>query len=359
MYARLVSFFAKKQISGQMEYISPVYARIVLRHILEQGIPAERLLEGTSLTRHLLETGGDIAMEDFATVLSNGQTLSGNNRLGLMIGRHNNLMTLGAIGVAAAFAPDLREGLRVLENYTRLHITYTQMKLLSGLGGISVQFRFLKQTGDVNRFHMESAMLLVQQYVEMVIGRQVRNAEYRFAMPRPDYASEYARWLHSPVSFDWPEASVELPAALLDLPSPYYNADIWSETTLDLARRIKALEGREQHPYTQYVNALIRASDPPLPDLATVAERLHMSERTLNRRLQGEGTSFRRIRGELLASWARRYLRETDDSVESIAVTLGYQDAANFHRAFRKTEGCSPGEFRSRRRNVPADYSSG
>jgi hypothetical protein len=118
MYARLVSFFAKKQNSGQMEYISPVYARIVLRHILEQGIPAERLLEGTSLTRHLLETGGDIAMEDFATVLSNGQTLSGNDRLGLMIGRHNNLMTLGAIGVAAAFAPDLREGFRVLENYT-------------------------------------------------------------------------------------------------------------------------------------------------------------------------------------------------------------------------------------------------
>jgi transcriptional regulator GlxA family with amidase domain len=38
----------------------------------------------------------------------------------------------------------------------------------------------------------------------------------------------------------------------------------------------------------------------------------------------------------------------TRDSVESIAVSLGYQDAANFRRAFRNREGCSPREFRER-----------
>jgi AraC-like DNA-binding protein len=334
-----------------MENISPVYARFVLRDIVQRGIDPHRLFEGTSLTRADLETGGDIAMEDFVRVLQNGRVLSGNQRLGLeVIGRNSNIITLGSVGVAAAISPTLREGLRILENYSRLHITYVRTVLSSQLGGISVGFEFLGQTGDVKRFHMESAMMLVQHYVETVTGRPLKTAEFRFAIPRPDYADDYSKWLHSPVSFDWPQAGVELPGELLDLPSPYYDAQMWHETTLDLSRRIKALEGREKQPYTQYVEALMRASEPPLPDLAAVAEQLHMSERTLNRRLQGEGTSFRGIRANVLAGWARRHLLETEDSVEAIAAALGYQDAANFRRAFRKVEGCSPGEFRSRAR---------
>ena len=75
---------------------------------------------------------------------------------------------------------------------------------------------------------------------------------------------------------------------------------------------------------------------------------MHVSERTLNRRLRGEGTSFRDIRSSELRSWARRYLKNTDLNVESIAAELGYQDAANFRRAFKTWENCSPAQFRAR-----------
>jgi AraC-like DNA-binding protein len=73
-----------------------------------------------------------------------------------------------------------------------------------------------------------------------------------------------------------------------------------------------------------------------------------VSERTLNRRLRGEGSSFREIKSALLQNWARQYLAETGHTVEAIAALLGYQDTANFRRAFRLWEGCSPGEFRRR-----------
>jgi AraC-like DNA-binding protein len=58
--------------------------------------------------------------------------------------------------------------------------------------------------------------------------------------------------------------------------------------------------------------------------------------------------SFRDIRSSELRGWARRYLKNTDLNVESIAAVLGYKDAANFRRAFRGWENCSPVQFRVR-----------
>jgi len=329
-----------------MENISPVYARFVLREILRLGLSDQQLLAGTSLSRHELETGGDIAVEDFLAILENGRKLSGNEQLGLVIGRHTHIIALGPIGAAAAIAPTVREGLQVMENYTRLHIGYMRLELSSNLRGLSLRFRFLQDTGVAERFHTETALMLTQHYVETLVGQRVVNARYCMVLPAPEYASEYPRWLHSPVSFDDEYNAVELPVEWLDLPSPYYNAAMWHEATLKLAQRMRLLEGEEKCPYTQFVDALLRSSEPPLPDLAVAANRLHMSERTLNRRLQQEGTSFRQIRGDILGSWARQLLMETGTSVEAIAAQLGYQDAANFRRAFRKSEGCSPNEFR-------------
>ena len=331
-----------------MESISPVYARFVLREVLARGIPAERLLANTTLQCEELETGGDISVENFLAILQEGRRLTGNEQLGLVIGRHTNIMALGYIGAAAAIAPNVREGLRVIENYTRLHIGYMRPSLSSDLRGLQLSFHFSENTGATERFHAETAVMLIQHYVETLTGRVLDNAWDPFSMPAPEYVGEYARWLHSPTRFNSACSGAELPFECLDEPSPYYNAEMWDQATLTLARKIRELEGLEKRPYSQYVDALLRSNEPPLPDLGDVAAKLHMSERTLNRRLQSEGTSFRHIRGELLAGWARQHLSQTDHSVEAIAAVLGYQDAANFRRAFRNSEGCSPSEFRRR-----------
>ena len=114
-----------------MENISPVYARIVLRELAAQGIDPTLVLAGTTLDREQLESGGDIPIEDFVTILENGGRLRGDGRLGLMIGSHSNLLNLGPVAAAVAFAPTVREGLQALENYSRLHASYIRISLLS------------------------------------------------------------------------------------------------------------------------------------------------------------------------------------------------------------------------------------
>jgi AraC-like DNA-binding protein len=77
-----------------------------------------------------------------------------------------------------------------------------------------------------------------------------------------------------------------------------------------------------------------------------VARHLEMTARTLRRKLEEEKTSYRELVDELKMQVAIKYLRDTDLTVEDIAFSLGFSDAANFRHAFRRWTGCAPNEFR-------------
>lgn len=78
-----------------------------------------------------------------------------------------------------------------------------------------------------------------------------------------------------------------------------------------------------------------------------LAATLGMSERELRRKLHAEGTSYRQIHDDVRAQVAMKYLRDTTLPVESIAVTIGFDDAANFRRAFRRWTGTTPNGYRA------------
>ena len=81
-------------------------------------------------------------------------------------------------------------------------------------------------------------------------------------------------------------------------------------------------------------------------DEKSVSRLLAVSPRTLQRALKAEGASFRGIRSSFLVGRAKRRLTETDDRIDRIAKDLGYSDPRAFRRAFRRSTGLSPNEFR-------------
>jgi AraC-like DNA-binding protein len=84
--------------------------------------------------------------------------------------------------------------------------------------------------------------------------------------------------------------------------------------------------------------------------LAAVADKLHMSERSLQRRLADEGLKFDALLDELRRELAVRYLQDRKVAIAEVAYLLGYSEPSAFHRAFKRWTGKTPSELRQ----VPA-----
>ena len=81
-----------------------------------------------------------------------------------------------------------------------------------------------------------------------------------------------------------------------------------------------------------------------------VAKALSLSPRTLGRRLEEEGTTFKDVREDLRRRLALQYVGGQDLGLSEIAFLLGFSDAAAFHRAFKRWTGQTPLEYRRSKR---------
>jgi AraC-like DNA-binding protein len=86
------------------------------------------------------------------------------------------------------------------------------------------------------------------------------------------------------------------------------------------------------------------------PNIEDIADALHISSRTLQRRLQDEGSSFQRVLEEARHQLARHYLNNSVLELNEAAYLLGYNDANSFVRAFRTWEGIPPARWREEQR---------
>src|SRR5258707_14061796 len=94
------------------------------------------------------------------------------------------------------------------------------------------------------------------------------------------------------------------------------------------------------------IRALLLRNITNPPTLAAIAKLLEVSDRSLRRQLREHGISFRSLLDELRMQLALKYLRTTRLANEDIALALGFSDATNFRRAFRRWTKKSPSEIR-------------
>jgi AraC-like DNA-binding protein len=148
------------------------------------------------------------------------------------------------------------------------------------------------------------------------------------------------------VEWDRPDCRVVLPARGLEAPPQFANPVVAEQ----VERLVAGLVGTAGDGFRAQVADATRALlvGGCRADAETVAARLHVSHRTLQRPLEAEGTSFRAVRDEAMWPVVDTMLANPALTVEAVALSVGFSDVAAFSKAFKRRAGCAPSGWRRR-----------
>ena len=199
-------------------------------------------------------------------------------------------------------------------------------------------------------FAFEWLLRLVHGLSCWLVARSLPLGSVAFPYPRPAHAEDYALIYTANSSFEpagvGAALEAHLQANLLDLPIRRDQSAL--EAFLQNgAENLTMLYRRDRETVRQVRDALA-ARLQQSPSLEDVAAHLHLSPRTLHRRLEQEGSSFRAIKDALRRDIALSRLERENVSIGRLAHELGYDDSSAFFRAFRKWTGVAPRVYRGR-----------
>ncbi len=237
--------------------------------------------------------------------------------------------------------------LRRAERYMRVVNRYTEFVLEDGDG----QARMTCPHPEPSPYGQRDQVVFTLLGHWIAWGRQLTRAPiavdeacFRWAGPRDPAPFEH--FFEGPVRFGCAQDVLVLRPETLALPLV--------ESTPELGVQFEAYAAalvRQMTPETGFVERVRQGiAEGLLAGLATeaaVAGRLAMTVRTMHRRLDEAGTSFRKIRDELLRERAEGLLRERRVPISEVSFLLGYGEPSNFHRAFRRWTGLTPAAWRA------------
>ncbi len=170
----------------------------------------------------------------------------------------------------------------------------------------------------------------------------LQNAQFPFAAP--PYHSAYSVLFSGPTHFAAGSATLQFDARYL--PLPLQRDETALRQMLERALPLTVLQYRRDRLLVQRVRQVLNA-DPGAPHSAgALAERLHLSQRTLHRQLKDEGASLQALKDEVRRERAVDLLHRTDRPIKQVAHEAGFTNDKSFIRAFRGWTGQSPAEFR-------------
>jgi len=182
---------------------------------------------------------------------------------------------------------------------------------------------------------------------EVMAGTEIELTEVRFAHPRGASRDEYERLFQSRVVFDARFNELIFPAWNLELPTAKADPVLQAALTENVKQLLAQLSDQPSLT-TQIREHLMTQLQRGNPGIDAVATQFHMSERTLRRRLQEEGATFKQIVDDLRRELAIKYVQEKRLSTGEISFLLGFSEPSAFQRAFKRWTKFTPAEYRGR-----------
>lgn len=335
--------------------VSAAYPLFILAIGAERGLAEDSLLAYSGLSRALL-TAPDarVTIVQYGQIVANLMRHSHDPALGIELGMRSNLTKIGMIGFGLMSCHSLREAITLGLRYIPLRVPYFHASFSQdGDTGI-IDIQEALPLGPHRQFAFEYLMVELRYiYLSLMIPGmpQFEDAsEMWFMHNEPDYFAAYRERLPR-CRFGKPAYQLRFDARKLDLPILTASPETVRHVINHCEREL-ALLGVVDLPAR--IRALLVCGDDGYPSVDMIARTIHMSERTLKRKLHEHGLSYSDLLLQVRERDARQLLSVAGMSVSDVAARVGYTNRVNFSRAFKQWTGQTPSEYRQQH-GSPAD----
>src|SRR5438067_12405059 len=314
------------------------------RRLEELGLRQEAVLRQAGLPIGLFNQDKiQVSTEEFFALYRGIADASNDPAFGLKLGTEERVERYDPIKIATLSARSFRDAVERLARYKQLTCP-EEIRLVERGNECAVQFVWLLAHEKEDRLLVDVCFAWIVGIGHRGTGRPLNAQRVEFQRA-PAHREMYEAHFRCPVKFKARQNALVFGTSDMELPFVTYNADLLGivapQLEAELAQQLAQKTFVEQA--KGILKQLLAGQRPGIQDLA---RELHLSTRTLQRRLTEHGVTFQRLLDEARRELARHYLLHSSRELNETAYLLGYEDSNSFFRAFHQWEGTSPGQWR-------------
>jgi AraC-like DNA-binding protein len=322
----------------------------VLNYLFEKGVsPAEI---STVLSRDIERSHSSqfLPIDDYLLLLAWGAERLGSPHLGLDMAQQLQAHDLGIYGYLIKNSPTVNALCEATEHYQPIFMRGMAFGFLITEEELEVSWKIYRPHGEGVRQDIEFSLAAFHRMLQLNLGESVRPVRVHFKHVGQAPEPHYQKIFGADVYFGQAKDCLVYHADLLQFPLSDSDPKLLAilkgqaDTLLQQWESQRSLVGQ-----VKFLIATSLEDEGEFDDggMEMLASRLHTTSRTLNRRLVKEGTSYQKLREEVIEHAAKRALAGSDASIAIIAGKLGYSESSAFARAFKRLTGMTPAAYRS------------
>ncbi len=320
------------------------------RLLADFGVDADAVMAEAGFDQIWFEDGENtIPFADAGRLLSLCAARTQCPHFGLLVGQNAGLEVLGVVGRLAAHAPDVGSALRNTILYLHLHDRGAIPTMWVNSDQAVVAYTIYQPAIVGTAQIYDLAMAVTYNTLKTLVGPGWRASEIGLFRARPDDIEPYRRFFGNRLSFGGQRSAVVFPACFLNRRLRGADAQIHGQIMGEI-EKLEARGGGDLATQLRRVlrRLLIAGAGQEETSISQVSAVFAIHQRTLNRRLRADGTSFKALINETRYDIARQLLRDTRLAITDIATALDYSETAAFDRAFRRWSGTPPTSWRAK-----------
>ena len=273
--------------------------------------------------------------------------VSANPAIGLLLGTESKIERFHPVSLAALSTENFGAAVERMARYKQLTCPEEIVQKKDDEEW-SIQFRWLLADQVEPPVLNECCFAWVLSVARCGAGTRLSPMRVEFVQPRP-HVKTIERHFGCPVVSGARGNAIVFRASDARRPFVTRNAELLAMLAPHFEEELRQENGDEN--FVERVRIAIQQKlTGRRPNIEDIADALHISSRTLQRRLQDEGSSFQRVLEEARRQLARQYLNNSVLELNEAAYLLGYEDSNSFVRAFRSWEGVPPARWRENQR---------